>query len=108
MEYLLASCAREAFYAIKADKIIEAADIGQAMRDIMTGGNRKNRKPVTGPALFRFPLSLIAKKAWKNAPRPLREDEVFEVSNRRVNLVTLYCHLLDFAKEAGTWRPPQT
>ncbi len=64
--------------------------------------------PVTGPALFRFPLSLIAKKAWKNAPRPLREDEVFEVSNRRVNLVTLYCHLLDFAKEAGTWRPPQT
>jgi hypothetical protein len=63
--------------------------------------------PVTGPALFRFPLSLIAKRAWTAAPLPLKQDEVFEVSNHRTNLVTLYCHILDFAKEAGAWTPPE-
>ena len=63
--------------------------------------------PVTGPALFRFPLSLIAKRAWTAAPLPLKQDEVFEVSNHRTDLVTLYCHILDFAKEGGAWTPPQ-
>ena len=63
--------------------------------------------PVTGPALFRFPLSLIAKKAWTTRPKPLKGDEIFEVESPRVAIVTLYCHVLDFAKKGGLWRPPE-
>ena len=63
--------------------------------------------PVNGPALFRFPLSLIAKKAWKVRPKPLGLDEIDGVGDTRVALVTLYCHVLDFAKNGGAWRPPE-
>ena len=63
--------------------------------------------PVNGPALFRFPLSLIAKKPWKVRPKPLSSDEIDVVGDERTPLVTLYCHVLDFARNGGAWRPPE-
>ena len=63
--------------------------------------------PVNGPALTRFPLSLVAKRAWKKLPTILASDEVksaIESSNREI--VTVYWHILDHARKQGKWRPP--
>jgi peptidoglycan/xylan/chitin deacetylase (PgdA/CDA1 family) len=61
--------------------------------------------PVNGPALFRFPLSRIAGGAWRSLPRMLTADEADTVSVAD-NLATVYCHVMDFARREGTWRPP--
>ena len=62
--------------------------------------------PVNGPALFRFPLSLFARKAWKNAPRLLGPEELPMVEQAKFEVCTLYCHVLDFARDNGSWTPP--
>lgn len=62
--------------------------------------------PVNGPALFKFPLSLNAKAAWKRAPPLLTADQLAQVEDPTQAITTLYCHVLDFARNAGTWRPP--
>jgi hypothetical protein len=62
--------------------------------------------PCNGPALFRFPLSLNAKQAWKKVPPLLKANEVAKVADQNENIVTLYCHILDFARQNGTWVPP--
>ncbi len=64
------------------------------------------RLPVNGPALFRFPLSMIAKKAWRKTPRLLESAELASVENPEAEVCTLYCHVLDFAREEGSWIPP--
>ena len=64
------------------------------------------RLPVNGPALFRFPLSGLARKAWRKAPRLLKPEEERWVERHDVELCTLYCHVLDFARNNGTWTPP--
>ena len=62
--------------------------------------------PVNGPALFRFPLSLFASRAWKRLPRILQSHELDIVEQRGMTLTTVYCHVLDFARMNGTWTPP--
>ena len=62
--------------------------------------------PVNGPALFKFPLSLNAKPAWKRAPPLLTNDQLAQVEDPKQTITTLYCHVLDFARNDGTWQPP--
>lgn len=62
--------------------------------------------PVNGPALSRFPLSLIARRAWKKTPPLLQATHLNAVEDRRVPITTVYCHVLDFARNNGTWTPP--
>lgn len=62
--------------------------------------------PVNGPALFKFPLSLNAKPAWRRAPPLLTTSELALVEDPKQAITTLYCHVLDFARNNGTWRPP--
>jgi len=63
--------------------------------------------PVNGPALFRFPLSLLARRAWKKTPKPLSGGEIGRVERPSENITTVYCHVLDFARNQGTWTPPR-
>lgn len=62
--------------------------------------------PVNGPALFRFPLSLGARRAWRRTPPLLRASELGSVENPEASITTVYCHVLDFARNNGTWIPP--
>ena len=41
--------------------------------------------PVNGPALFKFPLSLNAKAAWKRAPPLLTADQLAQVEDPNAN-----------------------
>lgn len=66
----------------------------------------RRRLPVNGPALFKFPLSLNAQSAWKRAPPLLTADQLATVEDPRETVTTLYCHVLDFARDSGQWRPP--
>lgn len=61
--------------------------------------------PINGPALSLFPLSLLAKRGWKNAPKPF-EIQSFEddLMSQDSNVTTLYWHLLDHARK--NWKPP--
>ena len=63
--------------------------------------------PVNGPALTIFPLSIVAKGAWKRTPPVLFANEVVQAvedSDRPLN--TLYWHVLDHGRNNGTWSPP--
>ena len=63
--------------------------------------------PANGPALTMFPLSLLAKGLWRKAPAILSVDEVDEmVTNGDRQIVTLYWHVLDHARNNGAWLPP--
>ena len=62
--------------------------------------------PVNGPALFKFPLSLNARPAWKRASPLLSADQLAQVEDPKQPLTTLYCHVLDFARNDGEWQPP--
>jgi hypothetical protein len=62
--------------------------------------------PVNGPALVRPPLSILARRAWKKAPKPMSANGMHGVDDPRVELTTVYCHVLDFARKNGTWVPP--
>jgi hypothetical protein len=62
--------------------------------------------PVNGPALFRFPLSLIARGAWKKTPPLLKAAHLAEVEDPHAPITTVYCHVLDFARDNGNWTPP--
>ena len=62
--------------------------------------------PVNGPALFKFPLSLNARSAWKRAPPLLSANQLAQVEDPKQTITTLYCHVLDFARNAGEWQPP--
>ena len=83
--------------------VVEAMDdAGVVERSWLT----RRTLPVNGPALFKFPLSLNAKPAWKRAPPLLSPDQLTEVENPMQAITTLYCHVLDFARNDGTWQPP--
>jgi hypothetical protein len=59
------------------------------------------------PALAMFPLSVIAKGAWKKAPCILTSGELdAAVQDSTQPLVTLYWHVLDHARKKATWVPP--
>ena len=56
------------------------------------------------PALAMFPLSVIAKGAWKKAPSILTSGELdAAVQDSTQPLVTLYWHVLDHARNKATW-----
>lgn len=61
--------------------------------------------PINGPALFLFPLSIIAKRAWKKAPPPFNVHSLEKnLMSPDSNPTTLYWHLLDHARKK--WKPP--
>ena len=63
--------------------------------------------PVNGPALTMFPLSVIAKGAWKRSPSVLTTGELdVAVPDSTQPLVTLYWHVLDHARNEAAWTPP--
>ncbi len=62
--------------------------------------------PVNGPALFRFPLSMNARRAWRRVPPLLRPEQHSVVERADVPLTTVYCHVLDFARHQASWSPP--
>ncbi len=62
--------------------------------------------PVNGPALFRFPLSLLARRAWKRTGTAFTKSEMYRVEDEKGDLTTVYCHILDFARNEGGWTPP--
>lgn len=62
--------------------------------------------PVNGPALFRFPLSSFAKRAWRKAPQMLGVEDMHCIQDPQQTIITLYCHILDFARQKGAWTPP--
>jgi len=37
----------------------------------------------------------------------LLADELERVERRHENVTTVYCHVLDFARNNGTWTPPR-
>ena len=61
--------------------------------------------PVNGPALFKLLSLLNAKAAWKRAP-PCSLPKNWLVEDPTQAITTLYCHVLDFARNGGTWQPP--
>jgi hypothetical protein len=63
--------------------------------------------PVNGPALTKFPLSVIARGVWKKAPSILTGSELdAAVPDSTQPLVTLYWHVLDHSRNKATWTPP--
>ena len=62
--------------------------------------------PANGPALFRFPLSFNARSAWKRVPALLPPERLAAVENPEQAITTVYCHVLDFARDEATWTPP--
>ena len=78
------------------------ADVGVVERSWLT----RFTLPVNGPALFRFPLSINARRAWKRVPPLLRPNQLSLVENSDEAIITVYCHVLDFARDKGSWTPP--
>ena len=67
----------------------------------------KWRLPINGPALSIFPLSLLAKQAWKKLPSVLKTKELTSsVEDSDVSIKTVYWHILDHGKSMGNWQPP--
>ena len=62
--------------------------------------------PVNGPALFRQPLSMLSRRAWRKLPDMLTVEQEEAIEQGDVGLTTVYCHVLDFARQNGTWMPP--
>jgi len=62
--------------------------------------------PTCGPAQHITGLRWNAKSAWKRLSKPLSIDEMNHVEDSTVELDTIYWHILDHAKNNGTWTPP--
>ena len=63
--------------------------------------------PVNGPALSLFPLSIIAKIAWKKIPPVLSiQQSSVAPEDSAINLTTVYWHILDHSRKNGSWGPP--
>ena len=78
-------------------------DVGVIEREWLT----KWKLPVNGPALTKFPLSVIARYAWKSLPSVINCENVqnaVEDKNQTIN--TVYWHILDHSRNQGKWQPP--
>lgn len=63
--------------------------------------------PVNGPALSLFPLSIIAKTAWRQIPPILSVKQALTApENPSFNITTIYWHILDHGRKNGNWSPP--
>jgi len=60
--------------------------------------------PLNGPALTRFPLSLFSVFVWKRSSISSASRQ--DVLQGQLKIQTFYCHILDFARKDGRWRPP--
>lgn len=65
----------------------------------------KNGLPVCGPALFKFPLSINSRIAWKNAGEIIPSNQVISEVESSNQIDTFYWHILDFSRKNGTWIP---
>ena len=65
----------------------------------------KNGLPVCGPALFKFPLSINSRIAWKNAGEIIPSDQVISEVESSKQIDTFYWHILDFSRKNGNWVP---
>ena len=80
-------------------------EVGLIEREWLTKWNL----PVNGPALSKFPLSIIAKNAWKNLPPVITSDKLIQIiEDENQTITTVYWHLLDHGKSSGKWQPPIT
>ena len=78
-------------------------EVGLIEREWLTKWNL----PVNGPALSKFPLSIIARNAWKNLPPVITSDKLTQiVEDENQTITTVYWHLLDHGKSSGKWQPP--
>ena len=78
-------------------------EVGLIEREWLTKWNL----PVNGPALSKFPLSIIAKNAWKNLPPVITSDKLIQIiEDENQTITTVYWHLLDHGKSSGKWQPP--
>ena len=78
-------------------------DAGVIEREWLT----KWKLPVNGPALTKFPLSVIARYAWKSLPRVITPDNLLNViEDKNQPLCTVYWHILDHSRNQGKWQPP--
>lgn len=62
--------------------------------------------PTCGPAQHIPGLRWNAKGAWKRLSKPLTVDEIAYVEDSKIGLDTVYWHILDHARNGGTWTPP--
>lgn len=62
--------------------------------------------PINGPALFRWPLSILSRRIWNRASNFIGPDEHHLISDSSIQIRTLYCHILDFGRMNGMWQPP--
>lgn len=65
----------------------------------------KNGLPVCGPALFKFPLSVNSRNAWRNAGEIIPREQVIDEVESNKQIDTFYWHILDFSRNDGTWVP---
>jgi len=78
-------------------------DVGVIEREWLT----KWKLPVNGPALTKFPLSVIARYAWKSLPRVITPDNLLSViEDKNQPVSTVYWHILDHSRNQGKWQPP--
>jgi peptidoglycan/xylan/chitin deacetylase (PgdA/CDA1 family) len=78
-------------------------DVGVIEREWLT----KWKLPVNGPALTKFPLSVIARYAWKSLPRVITPDNLLNViEDKNQPVSTVYWHILDHSRNQGKWQPP--
>jgi peptidoglycan/xylan/chitin deacetylase (PgdA/CDA1 family) len=78
-------------------------DAGVIEREWLT----KWKLPVNGPALTKFPLSVIARYAWKSLPRVITPDNLLNViEDKNQPVSTVYWHILDHSRNQGKWQPP--
>lgn len=97
---------REAGYGVHGWRAVSRAMemAGVVERPWMTAGPA-GLLPACGPALHHGLLRPVAARRWQRlAPRPVTEDE--RVLDGRQPLTTVYWHLLDHARDDGTWTPP--
>ena len=67
----------------------------------------KWKLPVNGPALTKFPLSVIARYAWKSLPSVINcENLQNAVEDKNQTINTVYWHILDHSRNQGKWQPP--
>ena len=62
--------------------------------------------PTCGPAQHIPGLRWNARVAWKRLSKPLTIEEINHVEDSTVELDTVYWHILDYARNNGTWTPP--
>ena len=62
--------------------------------------------PDMWPCSTHSSLTLERQTAWKRLSKPLTVEEIYHVEDSTVELDTVYWHILDHARNNGTWTPP--